>query len=311
MNRIYIPLINSIKFVEKTPVSFPQYDKPLHDYSLFKDQLYDWQQNVCYAQKRTVYDADFFQFTSNYDPIQIEFYRKSDDALFDTLAAQRVRRNQYQTDYYIYQIGISYANLNPGLYYMKMIVGGIKEFISEDIEILPTVKNTSLLEYAHSEYYEEVIFQTGITMAMRVMGGVMKYTPGMKSVVYEDQRANSTTISMTTFDNWKFIVGGPSGVPWYEIKKISKIMGCDNLRINGEFYSIADGAKWEEFAEDNYPMSGWAIDVRLQLNRSSTVFDTEAGNGMKLIVIHNIESKLFGDTSENTGSNIIPIKQVE
>jgi hypothetical protein len=310
-NRIYIPLINSIKFVEKDPVAFPQYDKPLFDYSLFKDQQYDWQYQTCYAQKRTRFDADFFQFTANYDPIQIEFRRKCDDALFDSLLAQKVRRNQYQTDYYIYQLGISYANLSPGLYYMKMTTGGIKEFISEDIEILPSVKNTALVEYANSIYHQDVVFETGITMAMRVMGGIGHYTPGIKSVVYEDQVLNSTVLNMQPYRTWKFFVGGPSGVPAYEIDKINRILGCDNLRINGKFYSLADGAKWEEFEEEKYTLSGWAIDLRESLNRSSSIFDTEVGNERKLMVIHNIESKGFGDTSDNTGSNIVPIIDIE
>jgi len=310
-NRIYIPFLNSIKFVEETPTEFPQYDKPLFDYSLAVDQLLPFQEQKCYAQKRTSYDADSFQFISNYDPIQIEVLRKSDDALMLVVAAQNIRRNTYQPDYYIYEVDVSYASLEPGRYYMKMTTGsGAKVFISEDIEIT-TVEGTVLFEYAHSEYYGEVVFETDISMALRVEGCVLYDTPGAASVIYTDQPNNNTMLSYQPYDVFKLFIGGPEGIPNYLQKKINAIVGCDDLRINGEYFCIAEGAKWEKAEQPDYPFRGWTIELRQQLNRQSTIFDTETGNGRKLMVAHNIESKGFGDISENQGSNIVTIIDIE
>jgi hypothetical protein len=311
MNRIYFPFLNSIKFVEEDATLTPQYDKPLFDYSLMSEQLFGWQEKKCYTLKKTIYDADSLQFVANFDPIQIDVYDNSDDHVVFSLAAQRIRRNSYQPDFFIYEVDISYADLDPGKYYMKLTAGSTKVFISELIEVLPSVENTVYLEYANSEYYGDVIFETDITMKMRVEGVVTNFTPGTKSVVYEDQVLNNTTLSFVPFRTWKLFIGGTFGIPAYIIDKVNRILGCDNLMVNGKAMSIADGAKWEEHAIDNYPFSGWSIDMREALNRNSTVFDTETSNDKKLIVVHNIESKGFGDLSENEGSNIVVITNIE
>jgi hypothetical protein len=311
-NRLLIPFLNATKWVQMDPALFPQYAKKQFDEALFVEQFYTGQQQTCYPQKISIYDVYSYQFESNYDPLAIQIIDK-DGAVYLDLPLQRVRRNTYQPDYYIYEVDINFTSLTPGFYWMKLVTGvtGMPSFISEPIRIINNIDSTVLIEYANSSYYGDVVWETGITMSFRVEGAIWRFNPASKDVLYEDQVLNETILSSQPYRTFTLFIGNQFGVPDWLIDKVNRILGCDNLRIDGKFFSKAEGAKWEKKEEDDYPMSGWSIELREQLNRNSAIFDNESPDNKKLLVVHNIESKGFGDLSLNAGSNIITITDLE
>lgn len=311
-NRLIDPYLNSIKFFETNPAVFYQYAKKPFDYSSFQEQIFNFQEKKKYCQKRSIYDNDFFQFESNYDPITLLIINEDGDAVLP-FSAQNIVRNKYQPDYFIYEVDVDYGALAPGYYYFKMVAGvtSPKLFESEPFEILPTIENTVLLEYSNSTYFGDVLWETGISMSLRVEGVISSLNPSSKDNIYEDQSLNLTMLSSFPFETWKLFIGTSEGIPDYVIKRINRILSCDNVKINGKYYSKFDGSKWEKHEEDNYPMSGWTIELRESLQRNSNIYDSAVPDGLGLLVVYNIEGKMFGDMSDNAGSNVISVISVE
>lgn len=312
-NTIYVPLINPVKLVNIDRANLDQYFTKQFDHYLFSEQILDFQEKVNYFQKIFKGEIIKLQFSSNLSPIQIDIINQYGNSVL-TFTALQIRRNTYDPDYYIYEASINTYALDEGCYSMQVTVGTVLPIIlvSEVFTITINIENTLFIEYFNSVYHEDVLFETGIKFSLRVPGIIAGFTPGTKDVIYEDQVLNNTLLSSRSYRNFKLFIGGSSGVPDWLIDKLNRAFSCDSVTIDGKDFCKADGAKWEEKNQEDYPMAGWTIDIRESVNRYSLVYVSgQIDSDKKLLVVHNIESKGFGDVSGNGDNNIVPIVELE
>jgi hypothetical protein len=310
-NEIISPILNPLRFIDAAYTRGAQYAFDAFDNGFFKDHIQEWEQPVDYYQPWCKSDIIKLQFQANYDPIQVEVQDRYGIAHI-ALSAIAKKRNTYQTDYFVYEVAISLASLPTGYYQVVVKCGSPtqKTLLSEILYISDEINNTVLLEYQNSSFYCNVLFETGIKFSYRVQGSIHKFTPSSKDVVYQDQVLNQTVLSSRPFRQFKMSIGGATGVPDWVIDKLNFIFGCNQLSFDGKPFAKGEGSKWDANEENGRPTKGWTLDIVEAVRRDSVRFLSEGDNTKKLMVVHNVESKGFGDVS-NESNNVVPVTEIE
>ncbi len=310
-NEIYIPFINPIKFVEEGLTNLPQYATKGFDDYVYNEQIKPWEQQKGYCQLFSQNDLIKLQFHASFSPMEVSLIDDNAEAAI-SLSANPLLRNTYNTNLFVYEVGVALSSVPVGCYRLKLQAGNPvqKVLISEPIHVIDDIANTILFEYNNSSYYGDVLFETGVVMSIRVAGGFGKYLPKSKDVLYEDQVLNQTILSSRPYRQFKLFVNDGEGIPGWMIEKLNWIMGCNNILIDGKPFAKADGANWEIKEEDGYPMAGYAIDVRESITRNSKIFSSTGNTNKKILLVGNIESKGFGNMS-NATNNVIQITEYE
>lgn len=309
-NELILPLLNPVSFYEINPVELPQYlSHPFEDYP-YRYTVKDWEEPVGYCQKYQKSDIINLQFISNFDPVSVAVIDVYDQVLISVNALQKLQ-NKYSPGSYAYEASISLASLPEGTYFLKISAGGAALLISEPILVKVIHANTLYLQYKNSRYHQEVIFETGIEFNFRVEGSLGHVDPSSRDQYYDDQRFNPTILSSKPFDNFPLVFGGSYGIPDWVIQKINYIFSCNNVRIDGKLYAKTSDTKFSLKEEDQYPLRGMEFTVRPGLNRGYKILNPDLDTNLQLIVVHNIDSRLFGDLSQQAGSNVIAITDLE
>jgi len=312
-NILWVPFLNPVKFVEASPTTVPQYlFKHFDDYK-FSDQLADqyWLQQDRYYQKFQTSDIMYFQFESNYDPINIDLINL-DGTRVATVLAQNVRSNIYEAGLYVYQAQISLAAVPPGCYYLKLTAGSpvLKTMISEPISIQVSHPSTVMIEYKNTRYHADIIFETGIQFGFRVEGGLINFQPGGKKSIYEDEKLNPTIITSKPYRVFDLEIGGSHGVPEWVADKLNWIWSCNSVNVDGKPFAIADDQALTIKSQEGTAMRGVNIKVREGVNRGSKILAAAGNTNVELVVVTQIERRLFGDTSGSGSANTISIPAI-
>lgn len=309
MNRLYYPKLNPVRFYDIDPVAIPQYLTKHYDRFAFRETIQPWEEPVTYEQKWLKDDIIYFQFTSNYSLIQLDVI-DCNSRTYITVNATQVRANKFVPGWYVFEAQISLATLDEGLYFIKRTLGGEKVSISEPQHVYSQLENTIIFEYSNSRYHGDVIFETGIRFGFRVEAVLGRIMPGTEDEFYKDQPLNPRLLKSEAFEGQKLMIGGSAGVPDWVVVLLNRIWTCNSVRLDGKEYAKNGEAKFSFKEEDNYPMRGIEYEVLEGLNRGSEIVDLDANLNTRLLVVHNIEGKLFGDVS-NQNNNIIQIIDIE
>jgi hypothetical protein len=307
-NRLYIPYLNPLNFVEVDPVEIPQYlTKHMDDYFL-RERLNPWQSGS-YSQPWQINDTISLQFQNNIGQLQVDVINCEQEVQLSFLMQQK-QQNKYEPDYFIYESNTALTPLDPGKYFFLITVGGgLKILISELSEVSEIIENSVLLEYSNRSYYGNMIFETGITPSIRIRGLLRLKESAAKDTIYEDQILDAVIIQSKPYRVWEFIV---FAIPDWMIDKLTWILGCSNFRIDGKYFTKNEGAKWEE--TDNIgagTLKGYKIELRESINRNSKIFTTAENENEELTIVLNTDSKGFADTSEDASSNVVQFIDVE
>jgi hypothetical protein len=139
-----------------------------------------------------------------------------------------------------------------------------------------------------------------------------KLKPGSRDTIWEDQPLNQTIIDSKNYRVWPYYFGGSFGIPDWILDKLSLIFGLDSTQVDGVFMTKAESnQEFEEKSFENYPLRGFVYPLRETYNRSSKAYDPNVNTNRKLILIGNIDTKLFGDISNYAESNQVPILEFE
>ncbi|WP_430897621.1 MULTISPECIES: hypothetical protein [unclassified Paraflavitalea] len=305
-NILKISDLNDTRFYDINPTILPQYLSKHFDLYQFAEQIPSWQSKVKYFQKKQTSDITVYQFESNFDPIVVEVVDRYGIPRI-SLPATKVRQNKYQPTFFIYEASINWSTLSEGCYWVTVNAGsGLKNLISEPISLKANWPNTLYYEYSNSRYHGNVFFETGIVFKTRIEGRIGRLVPNTDDVVYEDDERTSYLLKSTASTSFELYMGGSKGLPDWMIQKINAIWTCNNVRIDGKSFSKSSETKLDLKSQDNYPMRGITMIVKEGLNRGAMYFSSDADVSKKLVVVHNIDSSLFGDTA-NPGSNVIQI----
>lgn len=292
MSSVYISIINPIKYsIIKT--ANPLYNsRHLDDYE-FKDTVLPFQQPVPFYQPWQLNDTIHQQLIASTGPITLKVVDLEGNEVYSSNFIQK-QEHKYLPGFFIYEHTLSLSIFSEGAYRMKLYIG--TEIWQSELLVFSTKIDRSLLvEYKHYEYFSGVIFETGFYPSIRVPGTLVYQKPANKRTIYEDQPLNTTTLKSSPYRLFKLYVGNEEGVPDYIIDLFNSISGCSTLSIEGRLYTINDGASFEDSAEDGYPMRGWSVELREQLNRGMRVYDGITPN-LGISVIATVDSKGFGNS---------------
>lgn len=311
-NVLYIPRLNPINFYEYSPAAFDEYLTKFMDDYRFSEQILPWQEPTVYSQKWQTSDTIYLQMESTFDPLQLDLI-DSDGNVVTSLSAQLQLPNKYITGAYVYQFTLSLASIAPGCYYLRLSNGNLSELhmISEPIQVAITHENTVLIQYKNTRYLGDVVFETGIEFGFRVEGSFGPLEPGAIIQAYEDQKANPQILSARPFRVWPLTIGGSYGVPDWVVDKFNLTWCCNDVKVDGKSFARSGDAKLSFKTEEYYPMRGVTIELQEGINRGSKIVNPDVNTNLKLLVAYNINTRLFGDTSENAASNLVPIIDTE
>lgn len=309
-NEIYLPLLNPVRFYEVDPDWQGQYLTKHFDDWWQSEQLKNFETQVYYKQKWQTNDSFPLQYESNFASINLKVIDCEQNIIIDQNAVQ-IRANKYLPGYFVYENTISWASVPPGTYYLLQTLGGTKQMISEPIEVATEWPNTILYEYYNSTFHGDMVFETGIILKFRCESFITRLEPGNERTAYRDQKMNPTILKSVPYRGFLLQIGYPAGVPDWVIDLMNWIWSCDNVTCDGKSFAVADGAGFEEQEYDKvYPFRSWTLKIQEGVNRYSKIINPEVDPNKKLLVVGMIDSTLFGDTSENAGSNLVPIENI-
>lgn len=309
-NEIYISFLNPVRFYEVDPADPVQYLTKHFDNYWQKEQLKNFETPAEYKQKWQTNDSFPLQYESNFALINLKVIDCEQNTIIDQNAVQ-IRANKYLPGYFVYENTVSWASVPNGTYYLLLTLGGTTQMISEPIEVAEEWPNTILYEYYNSSFHGDIVFETGIILKFRCESFITRLEPGNERTAYRDQKMNPTVLKSVPWRGWKLEIGYPTGVPDWVIDLQNWIWSCDNVACDGKSFAVKDGGKFEETEFDKvYPFRAWSLDIQEGVNRCSKIVNPEVDPNKRLIVAGLMDSTLFGDTSENAGSNLVPIENI-
>ena len=308
MSTTIFPLINPVEFYDEGFTPDAQFNsKHINDYK-FADMIYPWQQSTVFKQIWQLNDSIRIQFRSDTGPHAWKLYT-CDGAQVATDSFDQVLENADNPGEFIYQADIDLTPYTAGNYQLKIEIGAgtgpggapQKILVSEPLIFSNTFENSLLLQYKNSSFFNEVIFETGFSPSIRLYGRLFYKSPASKDTVYEDQELNETIVESKSYDLWELQLSDELGIPDYMIRKLNMILGCDELVIDGRLFTKSEGSKLEQTEQEGYPMKGWKIELREQLNRRAKYILSTGNANQQLSVVLNTDSKGFVE-EESGGS---------
>jgi hypothetical protein len=312
-NILYIPMLNPVRFVELDPVELPQYLTKHFDDYWASEQLQSFETVVNFKQKYQTTDTIYLQFESNFASIQMSVIDCAQNVLL-TQAATQVRANLYLPGYYVYEITLSLAAFTSiDTIWLKPSLGlGSKFMISEPIALAETWPDTVLFQYNNSKYHGDVIFETGIAFSFRCEAIIRRLDPGNERTAYRDQKLNPSTLKARPFRAFELGIGHLSSVPDWVIDKMNWIWSCDNVLCDGKSFAVLEDSKFEDKEiHPQYPFRHWTLNIQEGVNRASKIVGVDVDSSKKLLIVYQIDGTVWGDLSEQAGSNLTPILSSE
>jgi hypothetical protein len=317
-NYLAIPELNPVHFFRKArALADDQYNMKHRDEWPERETWKAWQGYGKYFQKWQTNDTIRLQFMSNVAPITLQVYDCKGRAIGDPLVFTQVRENRYIPGLFIYEASLALTDLDPGRYRLEVTIGDpVSETLESDwIDVAALWADSSLIEYTSSRYYGDAIFATGYAPSFRIEAWLKPLSPSSKDSIYEDQSLNQRMVFSDPFQVDELIIGPASGAPHWTPAKMTWILGCEEVYIDGKAITKAkegSGDIWDEIEVPNYPLKGYSIHVRETNRRSSRIFPIDPSTGgKKVLVALNVETEGFADTSTGASSNVIEITSVE
>jgi len=306
MPTLYFPHLTPVQFYQDVPDTNPQYNSRLFDDWYFVNTILPWEQRTKFEQLWQTSDTIYIQLQSTYGPINLQVISEIDDAVINTLPFVQGLPNVNDPSLFIYEIAVPLNIYDPGCYYLKITFGDpiILTLRSEMINLSEVHENTLLLAFNHRKFYADIIWETGLTMQLRIPGTLKFKGPASKDTIYIDQVYNAQMIRSLPYKVWRLHIGAAEGIPDYLIEKILIALGCSNLLIDGKGYTKNEGAALEANEEEDYPMRGWTIELLPKINRLQRIFENDDEQDTFFAVMSNSDSKGFS-TEEGADETIV------
>lgn len=185
----------------------------------------------------------------------------------------------------------------PGGYYLDVVAGSggaAAEAISEGLYVKNDWPETMLFEVTSSQNKFSIIFDAGFKIVHRVKGFFNNlFKPKFKGAFYVDQPQDISVLNAITYETTTLLVGGDDGVPDYESRKILNYLLMDGCVIEGEGFSIDEGAAFEEVFTPGNPKKYQKVDIR-PTSSMDGVGATAAGADSDASMIISTDATYFG-----------------
>lgn len=286
--------------------ALPQYlSRHMDDYHLRHQHS---SQYASYNQKWMTVDAFPLQLEANFGPISVKVL-DCDGVVLLSQTATIARTHRSLIGFFVYEVTISWATFPPGIYFIILELPEDLVLVSEPQEVAETWENTMLVKYKNSTYHGDVLFETGFNPNFRVEARLARMDPGTERTAYTDQRYNPSVLKAVPYRTWELVT---AAIPDWLIEKLNWVFSCDEVILDGKLYAVFGDSKWElEEIDPEFPLRVATLKVQEGLNRASKIVDVAVDTNKRLVVGVQIDGTIFGDLSEQAGSNLIPINDIE
>lgn len=284
--------LNEIRMVPvKSDFNPERYQTIPFDDGLQIDQTLKFQHERYYAQKFTIIDTPTIQILSSYSNITAYLYKccNNQNGCSNTIVLEPsvVESESMITGILasIYECKIDLSLVGEGDYFLVIRYEEeediYKEWVSETLNVKEQQIGTLCFEYTNSRNDFSMVFkkdQEGIetwTGRIRVESAILDFKPSSVDLIYVDQIHSTTQINGTAFRQWTLYVGGDGVIlPDYILDKINRILLCNQVSIDGKYYSKSEGAQWEENRNEGEQFSAQSITITETENRFKLKLDT-------------------------------------
>lgn len=214
----------------------------------------------CYWQKFEVADSTQLQILSEDPDITLTVHDFNTDEEIHSFAVSEIPSLIIGQPFLIYEVLINWSDIGEGRFYLKL-ENSEDTFYSAPIWVAPEHPNTLLFRYRNSENNFSVVFDTEIIFTIRVEGDIQNFTPRFDDEIYNDQKRNASKLSSIPFREFTLFIGAAQGLPDWMTDKINRVMSCDMIQIDGDWFEKMPDAEWEVIRQDDYPFAGLQINI--------------------------------------------------
>ena len=308
-NIIRIPRLNPIKFRTQGFANPAGYNTKYFDEWNFDDTIRDFEQSVGHLQPWQKGDTIPLVFMSNYSPFTIQLQNCAGEVVDSFLMTQAPASTDISGLLAWVKL-IPLSSYDEGVYRFVVLCGEpvVRTLESEWFQIKELHDNSYLLKYTHDENDFDIPFEIDITFQLRSLGGLSDFTPKTDRVVFIDQVRDAVQLDAKPYSLEKLYIGDGFGVPNWFIERINYIFLCSSVWIDGKQYTANEGAQVEPNREKDFPLAGWALEVRPSDVQQSKEFTDEAGeDGPITTLVYNIENRGFGDDGTDAADTNVQI----
>lgn len=242
-----------------------QYTRDARYNTLPFDEKLDDNNIRCFKQKWQTNDTAKVQFLSEYEDIELNFFKSDGEYLLNVPIADSGWNIIDQT-FKAYEGEVDFSLFDAGDYYGELT------YVDEDLNtvqyLTPTFTvaelhpDSLLWEYRNTFNYKNVIFDTGIVFNIRADGRIGDFDPQFDYESFADQEYDVTRLSSTTYRKFTMQLAKADGVPDWLLDKMNEVMNVDTIKIDGQLYqTVVDGAKWNTQRADAYPDAIATLDI--------------------------------------------------
>jgi hypothetical protein len=316
-NIIYTPELNPVVFYRNDRAVTDEFQTPHFEEFTFGERGKDWLQVGAFKQIWQTDDIIKLQFSSTFDPIIITLLN-SDDVPVITLPALIGLPNIYYPNAFSFEVAMSLAGLLTGCYRLQRTLGSagptqVIEYSDWMYIADEPITDTIFIQYKHSRFYKDVIFETGIEFGLRVPAWIDYDRQGRKTKqeLYRDERYNQTILNSHSAKNTPVYFGDEFGLPADITNIIELALECDSVKLDNKLMCVADGANIEYIDFEGQRFRGLHCIMEPGINRSSRITGVDIDTTKKLSYGIMVDKKVFGDTSNQGSGNTVPVLTVE
>jgi hypothetical protein len=306
-----VPHLCPVQFVPLNPILNARYHFVQMDDNWFANQVKFYIGEADYYQKFQLNDTANIQVRTNgIGPVRMDLYN-CDGEIVRTVNLDQIETAAVVSPNVLFEGTMNFLELEEGVYAIVLTAGTgstLVQFISEKIYLKQDWPMTLLFEYTNNRNKQSTIFSTGYNPSMRVEGWIGDFEPGSKFATYEDQPADMQLLNGIPFRKYKLNIGVNDGVPPWLIDKINRIMLLTDTSIDGLAYTRNADAQFEKIDVPGWPMKYWTLEIREASNRDTVTLNTDGELNSDLTVVYNINTKAFGDGSED---NIVQVTEID
>lgn len=304
-NSLSCAFASPVQFVPYNQVQLAKYHTYNRDTFLFQDQIGNWVVKDNYGQPVQIGDPIPLQFISNgLSNIAYTVYNAADDSVYSGPTNLDVVSSPAVSDpYTLWQQSIDTTSWPRNNYYLVISAADLPVYKSEPLLLRNPIEmeDTVLLEATNSFNTQGIVFDAGFVISMRFKGGFdNKFKQKYLGKFYVDQPQDITVLNAVPYETTTLLIGREGGVPDYVPKKILRMLLMDGCTLDGEGFSINDGAELEEVFTKGAPKKFQKIEIRPSKNKSG-INTTPSGvfsDDSSLIVSVNPQS--FGPNITNS-----------
>lgn len=305
-NSLYCSFLSPVQFVPEGMVLPQKYHTYNRNYFWYKEQVSRWINQNNYWQPWQTTDVCSLQFiTRDLSALEIRVYDCAGaDPLTVVNAAQKAT-NGLPPGHYCWEVTVDLSAYAGKLIYLVAVAGSgfnTVSFISEGMKVQVDWPDTLLLEYTHSSNKPSMMFDTGYSPAMRIRGFFdNQFEQDYKGSFYVDQPQDIKIINAIPYETTTLWSGLDDGEPDWVHKKVARILLLDGAMIDGEGFSLDDGAKWEKTFIEGSPKRYHKIAIRP--SRSLDGISMDIGGFVEdAAMATTLDAQYMGPNAGNMGS---------